>query len=106
MPISNRCYLAFIWMILYGCGVKMKEINSVIQLYSISRRGLFASLFHKIADYKLSVLSTLEKINNQISCLFNRYKNECGCFVGGLFMGTSVIVTTIYFLISGAVTIN
>ena len=80
----------------------MKEINSITQLHSVVRRDVFSSLFNKIPDYKLSLPSTSETRNNQISYLLNRYKNECGCFVGGLFMGTSVIVISSYFLMSEA----
>lgn len=81
----------------------MKEISSINQLHSVVRGDVVASLFNKIPDYELVLPSESEDKNNQISSRLNRYKNECGCFTGGLFMGMSVIVITSYFLLGEAV---
>lgn len=62
------------------------------------RRDVLVSLFNKIPDYKLTLPSESESKNNQISNLLNRYKNECGCFMGGIFMGMSVIIIISYLM--------
>lgn len=80
----------------------MKEISSINQLHTVVYRDVFVSLVSKIPDYKLALPSESEDKNNQISNLLNRYKNECGCFIGGLSMGISVIVITSYFVMSEA----
>jgi len=77
----------------------MKEIRSINQLHSVVRRDVIASLFTKIPDYKLVLPTESETKNKQISSRLNRYKNECGCFAGGLFMGLIVIFITCYFLL-------
>lgn len=80
----------------------MKEINSIKQLHSMVRVDAVASIFSKVPDYKVVLPSKSEDKNNEISGLLNRYKNECGCFTGGLFMGMSVISIIGYFLGSEA----
>ncbi len=77
----------------------MKEIRSINQLHSVVRRDVIASLFNKIPDYKLVLPTESEAKNKQMGSRLNRYKNDCGCFTGGIFMGLSVIFFTSYFLL-------
>lgn len=80
----------------------IKEIKSIAQLRAVVRTDAFTSLFGTPPDYKLALPSESDDTNNQLSILLNEYKNECGCFTGGIFMGMSVVGMCIYFSVSEA----
>lgn len=78
----------------------MQDINSVEQLRKIDRQFRTISLVRKMPDYQFVIPELSESTNHEASQLMNNYKNECGCFTGGLSMGVSVISIISYYLIS------
>lgn len=78
----------------------MQYIDSVEQLRKIDRQLRAISLVSKMPDYQFTIPELSESTNHETSQLMNNYKNDCGCFTGGLFMGVSFISIISYYLIS------
>lgn len=80
--------------------LEMEHINSIEQLMRVDYLLRSISIGSGMPDYQFIIPELSESTNHEVSQLMNNYKNECGCFTGGLFMGLSVISVISYYLIS------
>lgn len=78
----------------------MQYIDSVEQLRKVAHQLRAISFVRKLPDYQFDIPELSAEVNQKASQVMNKYKNECGCFTGGLFMGISVISVISYYLIS------
>lgn len=69
----------------------MYQINSIEQLQKAGNffQAIFAINNHP--DYLLSISSIPVSTNEEISHKLNHYKNECGCTVGAVTTGLSIL---------------
>ena len=80
--------------------MKVQNINSVEQLRRISRQLTGLSSVSGMPDYRFAIPDLSEAINDEASQQMNNYKNACGCFMGGLFMGVTAISIISFYLTS------
>ena len=78
----------------------MQSIATVEQLLDLRHRFRSVFLLRQAADYRFELPMLTETVNRNISLRFNGYKNECGCFTGGLLMGLCAVFLLPYVLLS------
>lgn len=79
----------------------MQNVESISQLQELESQLKSVLLTGDKPDFDFLIPELSRQANLELSRLMNSLKDECGCFVGGLFMGLSFMVLTSYFFISG-----
>jgi hypothetical protein len=76
----------------------MQPISSIKELQNLYYLLRSFSIVKNRSDFLLDLPMLSRTTNHLISQRLNNYKNACGCFTGGLFLGISVILLSIYFI--------
>jgi hypothetical protein len=79
----------------------MNEIISVEQLRAVNRQLWLVSVVNRAPHYQFAIPDLPESTNRKASQLMSNYRNECGCFMGHLFMGVTFISFIVHYMASG-----
>lgn len=72
--------------------------EDILKLYS----SIFSfRLFNDKQEYQFNLPDLSDTENQLIKEKFNIYKNECGCFIGSIFLASGIFLLTIYIILSG-----
>ena len=76
-------------------------ITSVEQLRAIDRSLGLSALLNRVPHYHFAIPELSPARNREASERLSNFRNACGCFAGGLFMGFTVIGFIASYLVSG-----
>ncbi len=79
--------------------IEIQKVNSLEQLQEIYHQLRTISFIKKGSDYQFFLPELSVAANDEVSQVLNSYKHECGCFLGGLFMGISTLCIVGYYLV-------
>jgi len=82
----------------------MRRIVNASQLQALAEDMLRILDIRNRPDIAIAIAALSSEENRRHSDTINRLKSECGCFAGGIFMATSVLLVASYLIFNSAQT--